>query len=960
MEQVDKETLQRLEVELVAMIEKEKKERIIPFLKGLSVSEKRALVPKVKKLYKYYSEIIALKKNSWGMRWTPEQGYILVRAGYVLFTYQELNQVTWSINSDLVEAICDWYIPSWLSECINRQVEGRGLRINGLNYQMLMAWIAKGWMNREPEPHLIAQLLAQSITVAEVFEEHDVTLREHVWHLFRYDCAQNWQDSKKSYFNFTCFIGQGKLDRMQVMKEALNATNRNFNKNLCGWFVGLFEALAPAEEELVVLQPELLSVLNCPQSRPVNVALSALKKLALHADFCVNDFLAQTPILFASEVKSVHQTTLAILLLLAKKNETHRDTICCCVAPALMSRDESTQSKVVKLIAGYGDTESSSLREALTMYEEAMLAATRKKLVTYLSGSDASSSNVETSESFVSSSKASCEMNLLPPLPPVLCEENRIPEIFSGDDFLFLASQVLHCNKYYHFDLFINELLRWDAQLTGAYISQLMPVFQHAYKMVNELPNTGDLDTMLAVFLIEYGLLLEKRFPADAEPLRKLYAKYITADKERKGQAWRSPLYENYQAHKTLLCYVLEQLERGVALPLLSTPTHIPAWIAPSMLIQRLQKYADVGIAPNDMDMQIALSRVVLQASPDDLKIVEDGLQGEYRALLLFFLGAGDVAPQSPFTHPSWWMTAGFIKSSETTYPEFTNFAYNKGHRNFLTGSFVWKNYLIPYSYTEYSSGKVITGNHSMLELEIPQGKNVKVENTSGYFMHLHYKYLSANPLLIETFWQLKSGWETRNLSLSRLIWLSPNLPEPILSWVILHCMSSPRISEVTEVTAIGTMMEEFYHLHHPWQEMSYLFATGCLLVHDKSTRAYAAELWVERVSYSLIDNERMGRILGRLLGGMWAPMKWFNDLIMSKLLNISTLHNRELECLLTALIAGLPENPVRDLKKLLEIYSEVLALNGSTVTDKCLLGTLNGWMFSPGLKKVLKTILNY
>lgn len=962
MEQVDKETLHRLETELVAIIEEEAEERIILFLKDLSVSERRALTPKAKNLYKYYSEMVAFSDKHWGARWTFAQKHILERVGYVLFTYREFNQATWGIYSCLVEEIGDWYIPTWLSECINRQTEEKELHINGLTYQMLMSWIAKGWMNREPEPHLIAQLLAQSITVAEVFEEHDVTLEEHIWHLFSYECGQNRPDSKKSYLNFTHFAEQGKLDRMRVMKEALEATNRNFNKNLCGWFAGLFDTFIPTEKELLDLQPELLSVLNCPQSRPVNVALGALKKLVLHVDFRMDDFLAQTPILFASEVKSIHRTTLAILTLLAKKNVAHRDAICCCATPALMSRDESTQNEVVKLVTGYGDITSLTLREALALYEEMMLTATRKELATYLPASKGSSS-----------SSVSAFPNAL---PPVLCDENRIPEISSADDFLFLANQALHCNEIYHFDLLINELLRWDAQLTGAHITQLMPAFQRAYKMIAEFQSSSDLAEMLALLLIEYGLLLEKHFPDQAEPLRKLRAKYIAADNEkgRKGWGYRnleeftlkkktklgnhSSMYESYRAHKTLACQVLEQLESRRTLPLLSTPTHTPAWIAPSALIRRLQKQAEAGVEPNEMDMQIALSRVVLQASPDDLKRVEEDLTGEYRALLLFLLGAEDAVPQPPFTHPSWWMTAGLIKSSETAYPEFADFAYNKGQRSFLTGNFAWKSYLIPYSYTEYN-GKVVSGNHYRLELQIPEGKNVVIKNRGEYNMKIQYRSFSDSPLLVETFQQLKSDWETLVHSLARLIGLSPNLPEPILSWVIHHYMHYSGPSEVRETTAVRVTMEAFYQLHHPWQETSYLFAAGCMLWHDKPTRAYAGEIWVERVSCGLIDNERMGRVLSRLLSGEWAPMKRFTDLAMAQMFNISPRHNLELERLLASLIAGLPENPVRDLKKLLEIYSEVLALNESKITNKYLLDILNSWITIPGLKKVLRTILD-
>ena len=43
---------------------------------------------------------------------------------------------------------------------------------------------------------------------------------------------------------------------------------------------------------------------------------------------------------------------------------------CCAATQGLMSRDESTQNKIVKLIQTFGETESPTLKEALSAYAE--------------------------------------------------------------------------------------------------------------------------------------------------------------------------------------------------------------------------------------------------------------------------------------------------------------------------------------------------------------------------------------------------------------------------------------------------------------------------------------------------------------------------------------------------------------------------------------------------------------
>ena len=90
----------------------------------------------------------------------------------------------------------------------------------------------------------------------------------------------------------------------------------------------------------------------------------------------------------------------------------------------------------------------------------------------------------------------------------------------------------------------------------------------------------------------------------------------------------------------------------------MSTPTHTPMFIAPATLVERLKQYQQANTEPDDMDMQIALSRVALDNSSQELPIILQDLKEEYQRLLSFLLGAEDVLPQAPFTHPSWWMTA--------------------------------------------------------------------------------------------------------------------------------------------------------------------------------------------------------------------------------------------------------------------------------------------------------------
>lgn len=74
-------------------------------------------------------------------------------------------------------------------------------------------------------------------------------------------------------------------------------------------------------------------------------------------------------------------------------------------------------------------------------------------------------------------------------------------------------------------------------------------------------------------------------------------------------------------------------------------------------------------------------------------------------------------------------------------------------------------------------------------------------------------------------------------------------------------------------------------------------------------------------------------------------------------MMNVSPLHNRELEKLLTAMLTELPEKPIKDLKKLLEIYAEILSINNSKAEDERVLRLLDVWKGVANLKKAVQNI---
>lgn len=963
-----------IEERLNKIVEKEQGDAIIPFLQGLTQEERKSLVPCLNKLEGYYNKFVQLNENTYGTRGTSAQHRIISLTALVVYSLKEFRKHEWGINTALLNELTPWYIPAWLDSFFK---EGEGKEFggfSGMDYEILMDWIEQGVLTITPSPQTIAGYLVSYINTTAILQKREITLKEHIWYLFEYDCGQNWMDNRNGgspYYPYRYLIENGQLDRMRVLREALLATNRNLNKNLCSWFAGMFTALNPNIEEQLALQPEIFAVLSAPHSRPVNIILGLLKNLCNHPQFQIEEFLNQTSVLFASDVKVVHQNTLVVLNKLAKERKEFRDTICCVAAQGFMSREESTQSKIVKLIQAYGETESATLREALSVYTETMLANTKKELKAYLENneSDHTSAHNEAAPAHFEQPDNDFASFAYEPTLPIIREDNRIQEIASPEDLIFLASQVLDVNEIYHFDLLLGALVQWDHQQEAKQLSQWTPIFQRAYKLLMSggSSRNGILDQLMATFLLDYAKLLIKRFPEEAKELSDLHQKMVQKDELQKDQ-WgyrnlqkltirqKTNKKEKFPVHRQLLCRTLDLLDsKEKSLPLLSTPTHAPMFIAPTTLIERLKQYQQANAEPDDMDMQTALSRVALDDSSQELPIILQDLKGEYQRLLSFLLGAESALPQAPFTHPSWWMTAGLIKSPETIYSEFKDFSYSKGPREFLTGNFVWKTYLHTDSYIDYNKKKV-EWTSAILNFDIPESKNSHIINKDEYNEKICYHSYDPHPLVVEMYPLIERYDDIQN-DLPRLAWLTPNMPEPLLVWCIRSAIYYPMLNEVREIGITKATIEALHQLRHTWHEASYILEASCMLVADKTSRSYAAEIWIDRVSKGCIDSKRIGKILGSHQHTGWGPLKRLTDLIQQQMMNVSPLHNRELEKLIVTMLAELPEKPIKDLKKLLEIYAELLSINNSKARDEQVLHLLDIWKGVANLKKAVANI---
>lgn len=979
-----------LQEQYTRLLEKGREKEVLAFLQALGAEERRALAPHVQKLSKEYFKFEQVG-NTYKHKASQSQSDILYTTAFVCYNRKEFSkaQALWFLSKEYLNKILPWYCPSWFGEYVNGLREEQWLP-HGLTYHYLVELAQGGYL--QPHPQLWARTLPDIVyehhprpgkhyfRPANLLR-HEVTLKEHIWYLFEYETPVSFVNTYTKYEGYdTSEVGwitvfrklaaEGNIDRQRLLREALLASNRNFNKNLSGWFAELFVQLQPSAEELLSLQPELSVLFSSPHSKPVNVALQSVKEIVDSPSFNADAFLDHVPLLLASETKATVTTTLSLLEKLAKKLPAKRALLCALATGALIHKDDTLQARAARLIEKWGDPADADLAAAILPYT-ATLFSKAKALLQAFTGEEPAEDTATASAPEGSGTA------------PSLADAERLPAITDVDELVFLASQAFDNNHSWHIDLLPAALLRWHAQMEGPTIAKLEPAFQRALKLfyVEWTSRLGYLDQLLAYFFLDYGMLLMQRDPAGAASLRKLYESFIAKHPDNWKQwqehgtninflpGWKhhsdAQLYEPY---RHLLTTVLERLRSGNTLPLLSTPTHAPAWIDPAVLVDRLHQYAQQGQEPDGVDLQIALSRCWLHEEAAALAAAGKQLHGEDRALLLFLLDRA-AAPAGPFIREWAWMMAALAKAPGVVYPQFGAFSYSRQPRARYTGQHPWKVFVEEYAYDKHSweNNTIHTrkewARRKILQLDLSAlTAGDKKENGFKKFWNkitgTAKEEPAGPPTLLYEHLRLKNRWlSEEHKDIRRLVMLTPNNPEPAMALALHQCLGDPSFTGEADKRFTIEVLQALHDLSAPLHETGHLFVATCLTCSDKTAAAYAAELWIRYTAEGGIDHARIGAVLGAQQSIEFAPLKRFTDLVNGRLLGISPRHNRALESLIAALLKALPDTPVTNLKRLLELYFELRTLNGSASKDEELNERLQHWKTSSGLSKLLKTV---
>lgn len=270
--------------QLIKLLINKEATQLVPFLRSLTEEAKLTLIPYLQTLNQDY--LAYQSKCPRSRRASDVQVRMLALTSFVCLDrdrFEQLNVHHQLLQERVLQTVLPWYCPAWFSDYVNHYAEDHYLPA-GFSYDYLIHLMQHGWVR--PHEATVTQFLPQLIYELrdhqwvyspENLTRHEVTIREHLWYLFRYETSVNWSERHLLYgaenqldtdwkHTLKLLAAGRKIDRCRLLKETVEAASRPFNPALHQWFLDLLDYLEPTPEELLIATTQPL-----PESAPQGI-----------------------------------------------------------------------------------------------------------------------------------------------------------------------------------------------------------------------------------------------------------------------------------------------------------------------------------------------------------------------------------------------------------------------------------------------------------------------------------------------------------------------------------------------------------------------------------------------------------------------------------------------------------------------------------------------------------------
>jgi len=939
---------------------------LIPFLKGLKKDERKKLLPTLEKLSKKHFQYKQRSfSNEYGYTTEEIHRTRINTAGLVCADTitQFRENIGWHaeqtvLSDKAIKEILPWHIPKWFNRSLNRMVQNWGM----LDYKKMIYLIDQGYLKARDE--LIANQFVNTSCVHIDFEKNrhkreftydtiinePVALNEHFWLIFEQETSihSKWKNPKENDWIeiIPHLIEQGLVDRDEVISKSILTCTKGFNNSLGRWYFQLIKKLKPTTKELIKNQDNIYTCLNSDSGNAIKFGLNSVKAILNEKDFDEREFLNVANYLLNSPTKTTVNTTLMILEKLLKKNKDIQEEATAMMIDSLVISDEKIQTRIAKNIVKYLPVSEEYITTISTFSSE--LLNTPKTLL----------------NAYISVDESEYEIEELDPIEvlDVLSEENRLELPKTFDDLVFRISKIYDDRNHVDATILTSLIHRIDKLITKENADKLSPAFNRSIDFKWNTWFTG-IPNIQASYINDYALTLDSRFPGALKNRNRYLVKIKKDNRDRQDfhikSLHKAKAELAYKIPKRLYINNSELLKKK--LDLISTPTHNPCWIDPAELVNRILEYQEQNAEIGILDWQVAINRLPIKyhTSEDFIAKLSSIKFDVYRSVLkIKSLVRNDVTTLADY---SWKHDQKEYFTHEWDHKTRKSKKVTKYRQCLIIDKFSNEEIAQNTAQTPKNPKTILNSIKKLFGATVKKnGINISMNSINFTLplslFHSLYKFKGANTNLYVsyTYYSMCLNSEDTKLFLSMV----PNQYHLILVQLIdgyLEDSNLPDENSKRVVTETAEFLIDTWHRKDE-HEITYLFIATLFLCDQKVTRETIAEWWTTYSEQGLIDQSRLGSIIGKLLSKKYAPLKRFTDIIQDYMYNLGKVHDENLYLLISHMIPSMSNKPITNAKKLLSFYSELKLkynlTNSVDVNEK-----IEFWKTSKSLIPVIKKI---
>lgn len=590
---------------------------------------------------------------------------------------------------------------------------------------------------------------------------------------------------------FKILIKKNAINDRSIISHLLESLLNNWKKPHLDWHIRLLELLQPSNADLLQNQATLFSILGTGQTSIINYSIHSIKSIHNHANFDKKTFLNELPVIFSNEkcIKSILISLDIIEVYLSKSVEIeieYREQL----FVLFMLSDTKIQEKLALILVQYFNDKD--LKQIIEPY----LPYLKQKAKETLSIND--------------------EVKILELNPNSNINNELLPvnQINNWDQLLLHIGTCIRTKTSTDIDLFFEGLNQLQFEVPTDFEKQLKPYTKQLFNRFWE-NNT----MRIFSFFIECWI-------------KNTNGNFIVKDNNS------LPFLSKKSA------FLLKKLNTKNNLPFLSTPTHLPFFVLPTILLDKLLIYEENKIEVDLEDLIVACNRILFSEINNETLEKSKKLKGNYAQAIQYLFGVSTKINFTDVTLPLWTQITR-IKNPNGIFSEFEKSKAS----NYPTVINPFEiDYKIEIDANEYATWY-----------------RLKFENNWNF----HW-YNKENVKLYDAiFYNTASADKASRVDINYQLSLNPLYLDAQLCRYIPDTATGNEVAEFEEcLYPIQFILENQLHIYHS----GWLYVAVCLLFEKKISRDLASE-YIQLAISRKENLDTVAKTIGKLISMKYAPV---------------------------------------------------------------------------------------